>query len=164
MHGDQKNSLRLEATYDITDRFSKTVFNFQFSYTQPNTFFRLEGRRAIHLLYISGTTKLLEPVAELRFYGVSENKNISQFGVGITQEVAFWKAGGFYVGGGIGPYVKEHKNDFVNARFMFGVRGFAGYSFGDFNIELLFLHFSDGHLSELNCGMNTFGLGVSYNF
>ncbi|MCL1892582.1 MAG: acyloxyacyl hydrolase [Alphaproteobacteria bacterium] len=166
MFGDRKNAFSLDVTHDFTDGYAQNVWNFQLNYSQPNMIFRLQGRRSLHLLYITGKTKGAAPLERLRLYDydIEKNANVSQFGVGISQDAVVWNPGRFYFGGGVGPYVKEYKNDFISAQFMFGIRGFAGYSFGRVNAELIYLHFSDGHLSELNRGMNTFGLNMSYSF
>jgi hypothetical protein len=164
MFGSRKNSFRMDGVYDFTDSFAKDIKMFMLSYSQPNRFFRLQGRRNMHLVAFVGTSKGVATPAQLSRYPVNNDENISQLGIGLSQEAVFWNAKKFYIGAGAGPFVKQYKNDFLASQFMFGFRAFAGVALGRFNAELGFQHFSDGHLTELNHGINAFGIGVSYNF
>ena len=161
-----KNALRLDFFHDVFDNYSNSISMFTASYSQPNTFFRLDGRRSIHASYMFGKIRASGASSEWRrqLYDVPLRRDVSQFAVGLTQDAVVYKTTNWYFGGGVGPYVKEHKDDWLASNFMFGIRVFAGYNLGKLGLEFILHHFSNGHLTELNRGQNTAGLGVSYNF
>lgn len=154
----------VDYVYDNMDKYSKDIQTITISYSQPNTFFRLDGRRNIHAAYIWGVSTGAGTLKKLVKAGFSDHNRISEFAIGLTQDVALLKNERWYFGSGVGPYVKQYKDDWGSGRFMFGIRAFTGYSFGSFNVEFILNHFSNGHTTELNKGLNSMGLGLVYSF
>jgi hypothetical protein len=139
------------------------------SYSQPNTFFRLPGRRNLHLGNIHGTTHwYVNPPENFtkrnQVHKQKQFRDISQMFFGISQDAVIASGHGFYFGVGAGPYVKESTHDFVRSKFMFGERAFVGYTFGQLSFELVAHHFSNGHLDNMNKGLNGVGVGASWGF
>ncbi|MCL1785790.1 MAG: acyloxyacyl hydrolase [Alphaproteobacteria bacterium] len=163
MFGEFENAFRMDGFYAI-DGWADRIATLMFTYSQPNSFFRLPGRRGLHVLRITGDTKGAKDMSMRREYNVQTGSRIAQWAVGLSQEVVFWSPGNFYFGAGIGPFVKEQKNDFLGSEWMAGERVFVGYSFGQFHAELAAQHFSDGHLNQLNNGMNSVGIAVGMSF
>lgn len=163
MFAGRQNALRVDALYSV-DPYADNIFLFGLAYSQPNSFFRLPGRRSLHAMYFTGRTKGTAPPAVLRSQGISPDKNISVWAFGISQDVVFASLGGWNFGAGIGPFVKERKNDFMGSKFMVGERLFAGRMWGAFGLEINAQHYSNGHLTPINRGINTVGLGATYAF
>ncbi|MCL2629358.1 MAG: acyloxyacyl hydrolase [Alphaproteobacteria bacterium] len=167
--GDFQNQFRADITWQV-DHYAAAVRNFVIGYAQPNTFFRLPGRRSIHLGYMAGTTHwwAIEPTDPnargKKIEKRCQHRSISTAMAGFMQDLVFLSAYNFYLGAGIGPYVKDHRRDFVQTNLIIGERAFLGYRFERFNVELIASHFSNGHLSLLNRGINSVGLGVTWNF
>ncbi|MDR2685782.1 MAG: acyloxyacyl hydrolase [Rickettsiales bacterium] len=169
MLGDNQNSIRIEGV-NMVDWYARDIRVFYLSYAQPNIFFRLPGQRNLQMVYISGRTKYSPEYRPGRLHSVQmvngeTSRDVSQFAWGLTQDVVFLSGWGFYMGAGIGPFVKEYKNDYIGTKFIMGERFFAGYRLNNsFNLELVAHHFSNGHLSAMNKGLDGFGLGIAWNF
>ena len=70
-----------------------------------------------------------------------------------------------YIGAGIGPYMRDSHDRYVESRLVFGERVFIGKNIGnDWHIEFFTQHFSNGDFTEINRGFNFTGLSVSYSF
>jgi hypothetical protein len=166
--GESRNSIKFDAV-GFVDTYSSGTRSYFLSYSQPNSFFRLPGRRNLSVGYIGGSTNWYTVQTETyhrsKRNAVDGHKHdLSQMFFGISQDVALYSADKFYTGVGIGPYFKERFCGFVESRFMMGERFFIGYRLGDFNVEFVAHHFSNGHLTEMNQGLNGFGAGVQWNF
>ncbi|MDR0449427.1 MAG: acyloxyacyl hydrolase [Rickettsiales bacterium] len=168
MLGGFRNSIKFDAVAFI-DQYDPKVQNYMASYSQPNSFFRLPGRRNIHAGYINGRTNY-QAVPQSGYHRSVKirreetTQDISQMVLGLSQDVSLLDIGGFYTGLGIGPFIKEFGRGFVGSQFMFGERFFIGYRFERFGAELVALHYSNGHLTEMNNGLDGFGLGIHWNF
>ncbi|MDR2770323.1 MAG: acyloxyacyl hydrolase [Rickettsiales bacterium] len=120
-------------------------------YSQPNRFFRLQGRRNISFVGMRGE---------------NYDRPVNQTAVGITQDVAVFGTDSFYAGAGIGPYLKlaRYPDSPIGGSVMFGSRFFTGYRCGRFGAELVLQHFSNGSLALPNLPFNGAGVGINYNF
>lgn len=71
----------------------------------------------------------------------------------------------FYLGAGIGAFMRTHQTERLSSRFTFGERAFIGYKITDsVGAELYAQHFSNGDLTDKNFGYNFAGLGLLYKF
>ncbi|MBD5389186.1 acyloxyacyl hydrolase [bacterium] len=121
-----------------------------FQYSQPMTLFRLPARQNINVV---------QNVA----YGHA--RGLSFLGVGVSWDVALIDWCGWYLGGGIGPYMRDSHDRYVASRLVFGEKFFVGYQIHDaLRAEFFTLHFSNGDFTEINRGFNFTGLGVSVSF
>lgn len=119
-------------------------------YSQPISIFRLPARMNLNIV---------------QNFGYGDDHGLSFFAVGVTWDVvlAYWR--GFYIGVGLGPYMRDSRDRYVNSRLVFGERVFLGKNIGDaWRIELFTQHFSNGDFTETNRGFNFTGLAVSYSF
>lgn len=125
-----------------------TVFMVQ--YSQPITIFRLPGRQNLHFV---GN------------HGYSSDHDLSFVAAGISWDVSLFDWNGFYIGFGLGPYMRDAKDHRVDSRLVFGEKFFIGKNINDkWRAEIFTLHFSNGNFTEVNDGFNYAGLAVSYSF
>ena len=123
------------------------------NYSQPNTFFRQQGRRNIHIGYYGG------------YYGGEDSKD-NLAGVtllGLSQDVIF--GGEKYYGFlGLGAFISDDGTERIGSKFVFRERLGLGYRFEKYTMELFFMHYSNGTLQEPNIGENflSFSFGWRY--
>ncbi|RDU51551.1 hypothetical protein CQA49_09435 [Helicobacter sp. MIT 00-7814] len=117
-------------------------------YGQPNSIYRIPGRLALELEYIFNTDK-------------KENFNQVIFGSAQDVMLSFDR---FYLGAGIGIYIRSRIDSRIGSAFTFGEKIFLGYSFGSFNTEVFLKHYSNGTLTTTNSGFNFLGMRVGYSF
>jgi hypothetical protein len=136
--------------WDITP-FGWTMFQ----YSQPATFFRLPARQNIHV----GTTM---------GWGDKDDecwKNYSWPQAGLSMDAAVMTWNDFYLGGGIGAFMKYERDERQDSRYMFGLKMFVGYGISEsWAAEIFTQHFSNGNLSPNNGSYNFFGLALLRNF
>ena len=119
-------------------------------YSQPMTIFRLPARQ--NLAMVQNTA-------------YHSSRGLSFFGVGISWDVALIDWRGFYAGIGLGPYMRDSHDRYVQSRLVFGEKVFFGYQMCDgLRAEFFTLHFSNGDFTEVNRGFNFTGLGISVSF
>lgn len=119
-------------------------------YSQPMTLFRLPARMNFNVVQNTA---------------YRSNKGLSFFGVGVSWDIVLLQWRGFYLGGGIGPYMRDSKDRYVSSRLVFGEKFFIGARLTDCTqAEFFTLHFSNGDFTETNHGFNYVGLGLTYNF
>ena len=119
-------------------------------YSQPVSIFRLPSR--INLTLVQN-------------FGYDSGRGLSFFAGGISWDVALVNWRGFYIGVGIGPYMRDSRDRYVQSRLVFGERFFIGKNIGDrWRIEWFTQHFSNGDFTEINRGFNFTGLAVGYSF
>ncbi|MCL2338972.1 MAG: acyloxyacyl hydrolase, partial [Proteobacteria bacterium] len=134
------------------------------SYSQPNTFFRMPGRRTISAIKTlgwgygayNGTCHF--NACDWRQYG---NEIFM-----ISQDFAwpFWR-NKMYAGIGAGVAIQGQQNDRLNTKFLIPFRMFIGYHITEsWNAELIMQHFSNGDTGEANKVYDFLALGISYNF
>lgn len=127
---------------------SQTVFMAQ--YSQPMKIFRLPSRMNLNVVSNQG---------------YRSNDGLSFFAMGISWDVALLNWRGFYLGVGIGPYMRDKRDDCVESRLVFGEKFFIGKNITDrWRMELFTLHFSNGNFTDKNDGFNYAGLAVNYSF
>jgi hypothetical protein len=115
-------------------------------YAQPTEVFRLPARIAIEGAALVGE-------------GVKWNM------AGIFWDMAPIKYNRFYLGVGIGGYIRSKITPRLDTKFTFGEKVFAGYRImDDFSLELFARHISNGTISERNLGYNFFGIEAMTNF
>jgi lipid A 3-O-deacylase len=132
-----------------------------FSYSQPNTFFRVNGRRSIELGGMRGREH-----GRIQKEEGDTTKNYSRYNQvigGAMQEFVF---GGesIYATAGIGIYYASKATDRIGSRFSFGERVGLGFNAGAMNIEAFARHFSNGSVTKNNSGQNFVGLSLAYKF
>lgn len=119
-------------------------------YSQPMTIFRLPARQNLNF------------VAN---HGYSSVHDLSFVAAGISWDVSIFDWNGFYIGFGIGPYMRDSRDDRVESRLVFGEKAFIGKNINDkWRMEIFTQHFSNGNFTEKNNGFNYVGLAVIYSF
>lgn len=119
-------------------------------YSQPINFLRLPGRVNIHAL---------------QNFAYRHNDGASFGAIGVSWDVVFASICGWYIGAGIGPYMRDSGDEYVESRLVFGERVFIGKNIGErVRAEILTQHFSNGDFTNLNRGFNFLGLGINYSF
>ena len=161
--GDYQNSFRAEG-FRTTDFWSDGAGHLMLTYSQPSTWWRLEGRRNVHIMRFVGRTRGAHPMYLREQLGVSTGNSIAQWAIGYSHDIIFWQPRNFFFGAGIGGFVKEQKNDFGGSRWMWGERIFIGYRAGRMHFEFALTHYSNGRMHKFNHGVNSFGFGIGWAF
>lgn len=124
--------------------------NLMLQYSQPMEIFRLPSRMNLSVM---------------QNLGYHHTQGLSFTAIGVSWDVALLNWRGFYLGIGIGPYMRDSRDRYVQSRLVFGERVFIGKNIGnDWHIELFTQHFSNGDFTEINRGFNFTGLAVNYSF
>ncbi|MBN2893330.1 MAG: acyloxyacyl hydrolase [Bacteroidales bacterium] len=119
-------------------------------YSQPTTVFRLPGRQSLHLV---------QNIA----YG--SEKGLSFGAIGISWDASLFDWNGYYTGFGLGPYMRDNRDRWVESRLVFGIKFFIGKQLSDrWNAEFFTIHFSNGNFTNKNEGFNFAGFSVGYSF
>jgi hypothetical protein len=126
-------SARLESLYIVN-----------LSYSQPNDFFRLEGRQNFELVKFADRYDL--------------------YLAGLSQDVINSIYRKSFVGLGLGIFIANKTTDRVGSNFTFSEKVFLGFRFGNQVVELLYRHFSNGSVTNENSGFDFVGLTLSQNF
>lgn len=144
-------SKALKNLYDIKPENLYMMF---FQYSQLNPLFRLNGRGNFEVIFLKGFK--------------SSDINYSQYSqliVGLSQDIILpLPFDHFYIGAGLGIYIKQKATARIGSAFTFGQKYFTGFNFKRFNFELFIKHFSNGGLTEINKGQDFVGIAFSYNF
>lgn len=124
--------------------------NLMLQYSQPMEIFRLPSR--MNLSFVQN-------------FGYHHNHGLSFMAIGVSWDVALVNWRGFYIGIGIGPYMRDSRDNYVQSRLVFGERFFIGKNISDrWRIEWFTQHFSNGDFTEINRGFNFTGLAINYSF
>ena len=119
-------------------------------YSQPLNILRLPARTNIHLL---------------QNFGYNHDDGTSFGAIGVSWDVVFGQICGWYIGAGIGPYMRDSGDDYVESRLVFAERVFIGKNISEnLRAELFSQHFSNGDFTEINRGFNFIGLALNYSF
>jgi len=119
-------------------------------YSQPMEIMRLDARMNVSLV---------------QNFGYHSSDGLSFFAAGVSWDVALLQWCGWYLGGGIGPYMRDSHDRYVASRLVFGEKVFIGKNITDnWRMELFTLHFSNGDFTRVNRGFNYVGLGINYSF
>lgn len=119
-------------------------------YGQPVKFFRLDSRLNLNLG---------QNIAYRSSHGLSFT------GIGISIDSALFQYNDWYFGVGIGPFMRNKTDRWVNSRLVFKEKVFIGKNFSEnWNFEIFSVHFSNGSFTDENKGFNFFGAGVGYKF
>lgn len=119
-------------------------------YSQQMTLFRLPARQNFNIV---------------QNIGYNSGRGLSFLGVGISWDVVPLHWRGFYIGGGIGPYMRDAHDRYVASRLVFGEKFFIGKNISDaWRAEFFTLHFSNGDFTEVNRGFNFTGIAINYSF
>ena len=119
-------------------------------YSQPIDIFRLPSRMNFNVM---------------QNFRYGHDRGLSFFAVGVSWDVALVNWRGFYIGLGLGPYMRDSRDRYVASRLVFGERVFIGKNLGnDWHLEIFTQHFSNGDFTDINRGFNFTGLAISYNF
>ena len=129
--------------------FNKMTFA-MVQYSQPTTFFRLPARQSLHVI---------------QNFSYEEDKSLSFAGVGVSIDAALFTWNGFYLGFGLGPYMRDSLDNWVSSRLVFGEKFFVGKNLSDrWRAELFTIHFSNGNFTNTNAGFNFTGFSIGYSF
>lgn len=128
----------------------ESMTNLMLQYSQPMDIFRLPSRMNFNIV---------------QNFGYHNTEGLSFTAIGVSWDVAIINWRGFYVGFGVGPYMRDSKDRYVESRLVFGEKFFIGKNISDnWRAEIFTLHFSNGDFTETNHGFNFAGLAVSYSF
>lgn len=132
----------------LWDFYSQTFLMAQ--YSQPMKLFRLDSRLNLN-------------VTQNIAYNASHG--LSFFSVGISIDTALLQYNDWYTGIGIGPYMRDNMDRWVESRLVFGEKFFIGKNINEnWNFELFTIHFSNGNFTPVNKGFNFVGFGLGYKF
>ena len=119
-------------------------------YSQPMKFFRLDSRLNLNIT---------QNIAYKSSHG------LNFFSMGVSIDTALLQYHDWYTGIGIGPYMRDNMDRWVDSRLVFGEKVFIGKSINkNWNIELFTIHFSNGNFTKTNKGFNFVGFGIGYKF
>lgn len=119
-------------------------------YSQPIQFFRLDSRLNLNV----GQN-----------FAYNSSKGLSFFGIGISVDTAVLQYDGWYMGIGIGPFMRDTREYWVESRLVFEEKFFIGKSINErWNIEFATIHFSNGNFTDKNEGFNFAGFSIGYKF
>lgn len=161
MFGDKINSITLYAAQGVgSGSLLKLVqpgiwdFNPQtlllVQYAQPMKLFRLDSRLNLNVV---------------QNFAYRSSKGLDFLGIGISIDTALLQYDGWYMGLGIGPYMRESMDRWVESRLVFGEKVFIGKNINDnWHVELFTIHFSNGNFTPKNEGFNFAGLSIGYKF
>ena len=161
MFGDKINSITLYAAQGVGSGsllklvqpglwdFDPQTF-VMLQYSQPIKFFRLDSRLNLNIT---------------QNFGYNSSQGLSFFSMGISVDTALLQYNDWYFGIGIGPYMRDNRDRWVESRLVFGEKVFIGKNISDnWHIELFTIHFSNGNFTPANEGFNFAGLSIGYKF
>lgn len=161
MFGDKMNSFSLYASQSVgSGSLLKLVqpglwdFNPQnfvmVQYSQPIKFFRLDSRLNLNI----GQN-----------FAYRSSEGLSFMGIGISVDTAILQYDGWYMGLGIGPFMRNFRDYWVESRLVFKEKFFIGKNISDnWYMEIFTVHFSNGNFTPRNEGFNFAGLAIGYKF
>lgn len=161
LFGDKINSLTLYAAQStgsgtllkliqpgIWDFSPQTLLMVQ--YSQPMQFFRLDSRLNLNVV---------------QNIAYNSSHGLSFFGMGISIDTAILQYHDWYMGIGIGPYMRDKMDRWVDSRLVFGEKFFIGKNINEnWHAEFFTIHFSNGNFTDPNLGFNFTGFSVGYKF
>lgn len=119
-------------------------------YSQPVKFFRLDSRLNLNL----GQN-----------IGYESSHGLSFLGIGISIDSALFQYNNWYIGIGLGPFMRNKMDRWVESRLVFEEKVFIGKNISpNWNAEIFTVHYSNGNFTEKNAGFNFFGAGIGYKF
>ena len=119
-------------------------------YSQPMKFFRLDSRLNLNV----GQN-----------FGYNSSAGLHFFGMGISIDSALLQYHDWYMGIGIGPFMRDNMDRWVESRLVFQEKFFIGKNFNEnWNFEFVTMHFSNGNFTAANEGFNFVGFAVGYKF
>ena len=119
-------------------------------YSQPIKFFRLDSRLNLNIGHN---------------FAYNSSRGLSFFGMGISVDTALLQYDGWYMGIGIGPFMRDHMDYWVESRLVFEEKFFIGKNINErWNFEIATIHFSNGNFTNKNEGFNFAGVSVGYKF
>jgi hypothetical protein len=126
------------------------LYSFGITYSQPQEFFRLPGRRNLEFM---------------RHKGFGEFSRFNNWIFGGSQDVispSLWR---MYLGFGLGAYIKSEQTERISSLFTFGQKGLFGVQVKEYlRLELFARHFSNGTLTNTSSGYDFVGLSTIWNF
>lgn len=119
-------------------------------YSQPIQFFRLDSRLNLNI----GNN-----------FAYKSSDGLGFLGIGISVDSALLQYKGWYIGIGIGPFMRDSRDRWIESRLVFQEKFFIGKSFANnWNIEIVTIHFSNGNFTPVNEGFNFAGISIGYKF
>lgn len=124
--------------------------SFMIQYSQPMEIFRLPARMNLNIV---------------QNLGYNSDKGLSFFALGVSWDATVLQWHGFYLGLGLGPYMRDSHDRYVQSRLVFGEKFFIGKQITNaWRGEIYTLHFSNGDFTETNRGFNFAGIALNYSF
>jgi len=128
---------------------------FDFTYSQPNSVFRLPGRQNVGISWQSGWW-------ETDGENWREYENQEFF---ISEDAFLYNGQHSYFAIGMGIGMRNWWDNRVGSLMVFHFSGTFGVRLSDgFNLELFYLHYSNGHTEPPNPGLNYYGASVVRKF
>ena len=119
-------------------------------YSQPMKFFRLDSRLNLNI----GSN-----------FAYKSSSGLSFLGIGISIDSALLQYDGWYMGIGIGPFMRDSMDRWVESRLVFQEKVFIGKNLADnWHFEIFTMHFTNGNFTAVNEGFNFAGLAIGYRF
>ena len=123
---------------------------FMFQYSQPMQFFRLDSRLNLNIGHN---------------FAYNSSQGLSFSGIGISIDTALLQYKDWYMGIGIGPFMRGTMDYWVESRLVFEEKFFIGKNINErWNFEISTIHFSNGNFTNKNEGFNFAGIGFGYKF
>ncbi|MDR1494723.1 MAG: acyloxyacyl hydrolase [Rickettsiales bacterium] len=131
------------------DKKPNGFYLFSVQYSQPDTNFRLAGRRNLEFMILKG-------------FGAEYKYSQSMFGA--SWDILLLWGERMYLGVSLGAYIKSKIDEWIDSRFTFGERMFVGCRFQRLNLEIFVRHFSNGDLTTINHGYDFVGTALALNY
>ena len=147
LFGEYKNQIGLYGGCGVGDMdMESSAGLLMLHYSQPTKIFRLDARQSLHIGHV-----------------FSESDQWSFGGLSFDAVLVSWNK--FYIGAGIGAYIRNNMTPRLDSRFTFGEKAFIGYQITEkLGTELFIQHYSNGDLTGQNLGYNFLGLSFNMNF
>ena len=119
-------------------------------YSQPIQFFRLDSRLNLNV----GSN-----------FAYKSSDGLGFLGIGISVDSALLQYKGWYIGIGIGPFMRDSRDRWVESRLVFQEKFFIGKNISDnWHAEIFTIHYSNGNFTTRNEGFNFAGMSIGYRF
>jgi len=119
-------------------------------YSQPIKFFRLDSRLNLNVG---------------KNFAYKSSGGLSFLGMGISIDTALLQYDGWYLGIGIGPFMRGARDYWVESRLVFEEKFFIGKNINEnWTFEIFTVHFSNGNFTPANEGFNYAGVSIGYKF
>jgi len=164
--GGNNHQISLSGGVSTRSNGFENLYSAMVQYSEPSDFFFLRARTNLEVGGMLGEKNKGNSMDCSANSGSLPCDDYNQYILGVSKDAALLSISKFYLGVGLGAYIKTKSRDDerVNSAFTFGEKALLGYSFGPANAEVFIRHFSNGSLTEKNSGYNFVGAAIAYNF